>query len=259
MGCSTPSMCLAKTEPMTPYWSRCRGLGKTFAPTSRMTQRPFAVGITAAMPGRWTHLRNFRMPQPAGHDRAGVAGADEAVHLLLGEQLPAADDGVVRLAAEASTGFSFMSTRDGGVDTSSRGREEPGRRRSSGFELGLIADENDREVRGSGEGKHRPGHVRGRAVVAAHRVQRDPHDFTSRCSSSIITILAALVATRSSGRRGAAGPARCTCGQYWTCTGVRWWWLRRVPCLDCDVRLLGTAMTYLATSMTGKTELRRSC
>lgn len=35
-------------------------------------------------------------------------------------------------------------------------------------------------------------------------------------------------------------------GQYWTCTGVTWWWLRRCPFLDFEVRRFGTAMAVLA-------------
>ena len=42
-------------------------------------------------------------------------------------------------------------------------------------ELGLIADENDRQVGFGGEGQPRAADVRGRAVIAAHRVEGDPH------------------------------------------------------------------------------------
>ena len=56
---------LAKTSPITPYWSRCNGL--TDMPTSRMTHAR-AVGMTAAIPA----ADMFQIcVEPAG-DRAPV-------------------------------------------------------------------------------------------------------------------------------------------------------------------------------------------
>ena len=234
---------------MTPYSSRCRGLGKTFAPTSMMTQRPFAVGITVAMPGRWTHLRNFRVLRPPA-TTAPVLPALTRPSTFLGQELPAPEDGVVRLAAEGLARLLLHVHGDWARGRTRRGRREPGRRRQQRLRVGLVADENDRQVRHGCDGQHRPGHVRDRAVVAAHRVERDPHGLLPCFSSSTRWRRGPgsdpqLEQTRW-GRTGSLHRL-----QYWICTGVMWWWLRRVPCLEWDVRLLGTAMTISRYFYTG--------
>ena len=135
-----PSMCRAKTAPITPYWSRCRGLGKTLAPTSMMTQRPLAVGMTVAMPGRWTHLRNRRGCSPPA-TTAPVLPAETRPSTFLAarscQQRTMELSGFVR---SASTGFSFMlddlgawndldAGRPAGRRPPGAGRAGPGRRR----------------------------------------------------------------------------------------------------------------------------------
>ena len=86
--------------PMTPYWKRCSGLGLTLAPTSSRTHGPAQRGHDGGDAGPADVLEEQLEPQAAGDHGAGVAGADDGVDLVLGQELPAAADGVVGLLAQ---------------------------------------------------------------------------------------------------------------------------------------------------------------
>ena len=156
-------------------------------------------------------------------------------------QLPAAEDGIVGLAAEGLDRLLLHVHDVRGVDD----LDAAGRNRAGGGSSGSSwAWSPTRTTERSGtacDGQHRPGHDRSRAVIAAHRVERDPHGLLS-----LLLVfhddLAALVVTAV--RADAVRQDRLVAPrQNWICTGVSAWWLRRVPCLEWDVRLLGTAMT----------------
>ncbi len=49
-----PRISSAKTDPMCANWTRCSGRASAFAPASMRTLGPRFVGMTIAMPGRWT-------------------------------------------------------------------------------------------------------------------------------------------------------------------------------------------------------------
>ena len=102
--------------------------------------------MMAAMPGRRDVLQEALQEQTAGDHRAGVAGADDAVHLSLGQQLPAAADGVVRLLAQGDDGRLVHADDLGAVEDSDAVAVGDAVRQER-LDLGLIADEHDAQFR----------------------------------------------------------------------------------------------------------------
>ena len=116
--------------------------------------------------------------QPQGEARrdhgAGVAGTDDGLHLALGQELPAAADGVVRLLAQGHD-RRFFHGDDLVQWKISRRSRTAWALASKRFDLGLIADQDNAQVRIGLNGLHGAADDRPGSVVAAHRVQRDLH------------------------------------------------------------------------------------
>src|SRR5581483_1084435 len=120
VGRSMPRSFWAKTEPMTPYSSRWRGLGKTLAPTSMTTHRPRAVGMTVAMPGRWTHLRNLRVRRPPATTAPVLPALTSPLTFPAASSCQQRKIEASGFLRSASPGFSFMSTATGAWTSSTR-------------------------------------------------------------------------------------------------------------------------------------------
>ena len=174
VGWSRCRMCLAKMLPMTPYWNRCSGLGLTLAPTSSSTHGPLQGRHDGGDAGPADVLEEAAQEQAAGDHGAGVAGADDGLDLVLGQELPAAADGVVRLFAQGHDGRFFHADDLRAVEDldAVAARRRPARQR---LDLGLVADQNDAQVGIGGDRLHGAGDDRTGRMVAAHRVQRDLH------------------------------------------------------------------------------------
>src|SRR5262245_6059925 len=104
----------------------------------------------------------------------GVASADKAIHLTGGQQLPAAEDGGVRLSAQRLGRLLLH------FDDLRRVNHfnAPGRqlcRVEQWIELRPVADKDNGQVRVGLKRQPSAVYGRGRPMIAAHRVEGDPH------------------------------------------------------------------------------------
>ena len=170
-GRSTPRTRSLKIEPIRAYWARFSGLESGFAPMSRRTSVPASVISWTARAGRSTPGRRPRRRTAAAIPAPVWPAVTTRVGLAALHEVGRDEDRRVLLLAERHRRVLVHPDDLGGVDDRDVGRELAGDR----ADRRLVADE-DHPVLGVGAGViEGAGDDLGRAVVAAHRVDRDRH------------------------------------------------------------------------------------